>query len=70
MWSERAAITEFKREQWEVSNKVDRCHLIFDSNSTTYVEKYVIPTKWLKLHPSVPLSSVYATNGINWFRGN
>ena len=35
--------------------RVGPWHLIFDSNSTTYVNKgYVILTRWLKLHRSVP----------------
>ena len=47
-----ADITGFMRKQWEaISNKVNIWHLIFDSNSTTYVETYVIPKKQLNLAP-------------------
>ena len=47
-----AAITGFMIKQREaMSNKVNTLHLIFDSNSTTYVETYIIPTKFLKLAP-------------------
>ena len=48
-----------------ISNKVYLWHLIFDSNSTTYVAKYVISTKWIKLYPwirfypSVPNKNKY-----------
>ena len=28
---------------------------MFDSNSTTYIEKYGTPTKWLKLAPWIQL---------------
>ena len=37
-----------------ISNKVDHQHLIFNSNSTTYVAKYAINKKWLNLCPLVP----------------
>ena len=48
----RAEIDGFMRKQQEVINKgVKNGHLIFDLISTTYVETYVIPTKWLKPPP-------------------
>ena len=37
------------------SNKLDLLYLIFDSNSTIFVAKYVIPKKWLKLAPCLKL---------------
>ena len=47
-----AAITGSMRKKREsISNKVNIWHLIFDSNTTTCVETYVIPTKWLKFNP-------------------
>ena len=45
----------YERTTKTTINRVDRWHLIFDSNSTTYVEKYVISTKWLKLAPWIKL---------------
>ena len=45
--SKRAAIAGFIMRT--MSNKVDRLHLIFNLNSTTYIDTYIIPTKWIKL---------------------
>ena len=60
-----ASITGSIRNKWEaISNKVNIWHLIFNSNSTSSVETYLIPTKWLilgprlKLHPLLPSSKV------------
>ena len=57
----RAAIAGFVRKQLEeIINKVNILHLIFDLNSTTYAETYVISTRWIKLGFLVqtsPLSS-------------
>ena len=48
--SVRTEIDGFMRKQWEsISNKVNIWHLIFDLNSITYVETYLILTKVLKL---------------------
>ena len=56
-----AAIAGFVRKQLEeIINKVNILHLIFDLNSTTYAETYVISTRWIKLGFLVqtsPLSS-------------
>ena len=65
----RTPTTGFMRKQREaISIKINIWHLIFDSNSTTYIETYVIPTKWLKLapqhklHPSLPTVKYLKTN--------
>ena len=51
--SERADISGFMMRK--MTNKVDRLHLIFNSNSITYAETYVVPTEWLNLSPSITL---------------
>ena len=61
--SMRAAIAGFVRKQlYENSNKVNIWHIIFDSNGTTYVETYAIPTKWLKLTSRTKLHTPVPTD--------
>ena len=42
-----------------MGNIIDRWHLIFDSNSTIYIETYIISTKLIKLYHCLTLHTPF-----------